>query len=221
MDALAVVDTFGGVNPHAISYLVKACKARVGKPVETHFHDDFGLAAANTLIGLAAGAEVAHVTVTSLGERAGNAALEDVAISLLTLYGIDTGLHYEQFYELSRYVREVTGLTIPSNRPIVGEQVYTVESGIVSAWLRACQPDHLLEVFPFLPELVGQAPPRIVLGKGSGMDSLREWLELTGLSVAEARLPELLLRVKQKSITKKGLLTEGDFREVVEGMAEG
>ena len=132
MDALAVVDTFGGVNPHAISYLVQACKQRVGKPVETHFHDDFGLGAANTLIGLAAGAEVAHVTVTSLGERAGNAALEDVAIGLLTMYGVDTGLHYEQLYGLSKYVREVTGLTIPSNRPIVGDSLFAVESGIVT-----------------------------------------------------------------------------------------
>jgi isopropylmalate/homocitrate/citramalate synthase len=221
MDALAVVDTFGGVNPHAISYLVKACKERVKKPVETHFHDDFGLAAANTLIGLAAGAEVAHVTVTSLGERAGNAALEDVAISLLTLYDVDTGLRYEKLHGLSKYVREVTGLTIPSNRPIVGDAIFAAESGIVAAWMRACRPNHLLELFPFLPELVGQDPPQIVLGKGSGMDSIREWLEKTGLTVAEERMPELLLRVKQKSIAKKGLLTEAEFRTLVQEVAAG
>lgn len=218
MDALAVVDTFGGVNPHAIPHLVRACKQRVQKPVEAHFHDDFGLAAANTLLGLAAGAEVAHVTVTSVGERAGNAALEDVAVSLLTLYGVDTGLRYEKLYGLSKYVREVTGLAVPSNRPIVGDLIFAAESGIVAAWMRACRPDHLLELFPFLPELVGQEPPRIALGKSSGMDSIREWLEKTGLSVAEERMPELLLRVKQKSIAKKGLLTEQEFVAEVEAV---
>ncbi len=221
MDALAVVDTFGGVNPHAIPYLVRACKERVKKPVEAHFHDDFGLAAANTLLGLAAGAEVAHVTVTSVGERAGNAALEDVAISLLTLYGVDTGLRYERLYGLSKYVREVTGLAVPSNRPIVGDLIFAAESGIVAAWMRACRPDHLLELFPFLPELVGQQLPRIALGKSSGMDSIREWLEKAGLTVAEEKMPELLLRVKQKAIAKKGLLTEGEFVAEVKGVEEG
>lgn len=216
MDALAVVDTFGGTNPHAISYLVKACKQRVGKPVETHFHDDFGMAAANTILGLAAGAEVAHVTVTSLGERAGNAALEAVALSLLTMYDLDTGLRYEKLYELSQYVREVTGLQVPSNRPLVGDDLFRVESGIVAAWLRNCQPDHLLELFPFLPELVGQSEPEIVLGKGSGADSLREWLEKTGLELDEALFPELLLRVKQQSLVQKRLLTEDEFRALVE-----
>ncbi len=216
MDALAVVDTFGGTNPHAIPNLVRAAKQRVGKPVETHFHDDFGMGVANTILGLAAGAEVAHVTVTSLGERAGNAALEDVALSLLTMYDFDTGIKYQNLYELSKYVRSVTGLTIPSNRPIIGEDLFKVESGIVAAWLRSCGREHLLELFPFLPELVGQPDPEVVVGKGSGADSLREWLENLNLEMDDSLLPELLLRVKEKAIASKSLLSEDDFRALVD-----
>jgi len=216
MDALAVVDTFGGTNPHAIGNLVRAAKQRVGKPVETHFHDDFGMGVANTILGLAAGAEVAHVTVTSLGERAGNAALEDVAISLLTMYDFDTGIKYQNLYELSKYVRSVTGLTIPNNRPIVGEDLFKVESGIVAAWLRSCGREHLLELFPFLPELVGQPDPEVVVGKGSGADSLREWLENLNLELDDALLPELLLRAKEKAIAGKSLLSQDDFRALVD-----
>jgi len=84
MDALGVVDTFGGLAPHAIPYLVKKIKERIDKPLEAHFHDDFGLGAANTLMGLASGIEVAHTTITGIGERAGNAPYEDVVLSLLT-----------------------------------------------------------------------------------------------------------------------------------------
>ena len=88
MDALAIVDTMGVLAPHTVPYLVKAVKARIpGKPVELHFHDDYGLGAANTIMGLAAGADVAHTTIGAVGERAGNAPYEDVVLSLLTLYG--------------------------------------------------------------------------------------------------------------------------------------
>ena len=79
MDALAIVDTMGVLAPHTVPYLVRAVKARIpGKPVELHFHDDYGLGAANTIMGLAAGADVAHTTIGAVGERAGNAPYEDV-----------------------------------------------------------------------------------------------------------------------------------------------
>jgi isopropylmalate/homocitrate/citramalate synthase len=221
MDALAVVDTFGGTNPHAIPNLVRACKQRVGKPVETHFHDDFGMGVANTILGLAAGAEVAHVTVSSVGERAGNAALEDVALALLTMYDMDTGIKYENLCELSRYVREATRLQVPGNRPIIGENLFKVESGIITAWLRNCGREHLLELFPFLPELVGQTEPEVVMGKGSGMDSLKDWLEKAGMTIDDALMPELLLKVKEKAIEKKDLLTQDEFKVLVEQVKGG
>ena len=88
MDSLAVVDTLGVLAPHSCSYLIKKIKSVIDKPLEVHFHDDFGLGAANTLMALTAGADVAHTTITGIGERAGNAAYEDVALALLTMYGV-------------------------------------------------------------------------------------------------------------------------------------
>ena len=177
------------------------------------------MAVANTILGLAAGAEVAHVTVSSVGERAGNASLQDVAVALLTMYDVDTGIEYDKLYGLSRYVREAGRLQVPSNRPIVGDALFQAESGIVAAWMGNCRPDHLLELFPFLPQLVGQPPAELVLGKGSGAESLREGLEKTNLELDEELLPELLLRVKQKAIAKKGLLAEEEFRGLVKEVA--
>ena len=215
MDALGVVDTFGGCSPSAIGYLVKEIKKRIDKPLEAHFHDDFGLGSANTLLGLAAGAEVAHVTVTSVGERAGNAALEDVVLSLLTMYNIDVGIQYDKLYELSKLVRRISGLHIPSNRPIVGDMIYKLESGIVATWSLACGEEHILELMPFRSDLVGQEPPEIVLGKKSGLTSIAEWLKKIGVEASEEESGNILQKVKEKSIEKKGLLTEAEFKEIV------
>jgi len=97
MDALALVDTFGVVSPHAMQYFVQEVKKRIpeGTRLETHFHQDFGMGVANTIMALAEGAEVVHSTVLGLGERAGNAQTDVVAMALLTLFDIDIGLNYD------------------------------------------------------------------------------------------------------------------------------
>lgn len=119
MDALAIVDTFGGLAPHTVPYLVNNVKKRIDKPVELHFHDDFGLGSANSIMGLAAGADVVHTTISASGERAGNASYEDIALSLLTMYGIDIGLDYSKVYPLSKSFRDMTGMQVRSNRGIL------------------------------------------------------------------------------------------------------
>jgi len=96
MDALVLVDTFGVLSPHGASYFTKRVKERINKPLEIHFHADFGLAVANTIEAVLAGAEVIHSTVTGIGERAGNAPMEETVLALLTLYGIDVGLKYDK-----------------------------------------------------------------------------------------------------------------------------
>jgi len=220
MDALVLVDTFGGSSPHAISYFTKQVQARIRKPLEAHFHDDFGMAVANTLMALTLGVEVAHVTVSSLGERAGNCALEDLALALLTLYGIDTGLRPQTFTELSRLVQKLAGVTLPPNRPIVGEMLYKIESGIIATWLARLKDKRPVELFPFHWSLVGQAPAEIVLGKGSGRDSILYFLSHLGYTVGptDPRVDEILVRVKERSLATKSLLTTDEFRTVVEGV---
>jgi len=221
MDALAVVDTFGGISPHAVPYLIKKIRERVKKPLEPHFHDDFGMGVANTLIALGCGCTVAHTTVTGIGERAGNAAMEELVLALLTMYGIDIGIKTEKFYSLSKLVRELSRTTIPSNRPIVGETLLDVESGIVASWVRRCRAENPLELGPFLPSLVGQKPVEIVMGKSSGIDCVAEWLEIINADASPEQREAIVQKVKQFSIEKKGLLTEGEFRQIVDSVVHG
>ncbi len=221
MDALAVVDTFGGISPHAVPYLIKKIRERVKKPLEPHFHDDFGLGVANTLIALSCGCSVAHTTVTGIGERAGNAAMEELVLALLTMYGLDIGIKTEKFYSLSKLVRELSGTTIPANRPIVGETLLNVESGIVASWVRRCRDQHPLELGPFVPALVGQKPIEIVMGKKSGVDSVAEWLEKMGADASPEQKEAIVLKVKEASLKKKGLLTEKEFQDIVKQVVHG
>ncbi|MDI6754670.1 MAG: pyruvate carboxyltransferase [Thermodesulfobacteriota bacterium] len=221
MDALAVVDTFGGISPHAVPYLIKRIQERIKKPLEPHFHDDFGMGVANTLMALASGASVAHTTVSGIGERAGNCAMEELVLALLTMYGIDIGIKTEKFYELSKLVRELSKTTIPNNRAIVGETLLQVESGIVTSWVRRCRDEHPLELGPFVPSLVGQPAIAIVMGKSSGVDSVVEWLEKTGLDASQEQREAIVQKVKEASILKKGLLDEEEFKKIVQEIVHG
>jgi isopropylmalate/homocitrate/citramalate synthase len=216
MDAFTLADTMGGCTPEAIYHVVKKVIDRLKKPVEIHCHQDFGLGVANTIAALAAGASVAQTTVTGLGERAGNVPMEDVVMSLLCLYGIDLGIRTEKFCDVSRFVLERANVTIPPNRPIVGDKLYEVESGIIAGWVRLARREHPLEFVPFAPELVGQKPVSIVLGKNSGPPSMEEWCEKLGVKATEEERMAILKLVKAKSFEKKDLLTEEEFKAIVD-----
>lgn len=216
MDAFTIADTFGVTTPEAVYYVVKKVIERLKKPVEIHCHQDFGLGVANTIYALAAGASVAHTTVTGLGERAGNVPMEDVVMSLLCLYGLDLGIKTEKLCELSRFVMEKAKVTQPPNRPIVGDKLYEVESGIIAGWVRLAREHFPLEYVPFSPELVGQKPVSIVLGKNSGPPSMLEWCEKLGVTATEEERMAMLAKVKAKSFEKKDLLTDDEFKAIVE-----
>jgi len=220
MDALTMADTVGGCSPEAISYAVTRVIDRLKKPVEIHGHQDFGLGVANTLAALAAGASVAHTTVTGLGERAGNVPMEDVVMSLLCLYGIDVGIHTGMFCEVSRFVMDLARVTQAPNRPIVGEKLYEVESGIIAGWIRMARKDNPLEFVPFAADLVGQKPVNIVLGKNSGPPSIEEWCEKLGVTATDDEKMAMLKQVKAKSFEKKDLLTADEFRAIVENVLQ-
>ena len=215
MDALALVDTFGVVSPHAMQYLVRQVKARVNKRLEAHFHMDFGMGIANTIMALAEGVEVVHSTVLGLGERAGNVPIEETAMALLTLYGIDTGLKYDKLYGLARLVEQLSGHRVASNRPVVGEQLFQIESGIIASWWQNCGKDHPTELFPFHWDVVGQPPAKVVLGKGSGIDSIKAALKDIGVQASEEEAMQVVVGVKEFSLEHKRLLTDAEFRSVV------
>jgi isopropylmalate/homocitrate/citramalate synthase len=215
MDALALVDTFGVVSPHAMQYLVRQVKARVNKRLEAHFHMDFGMGIANTVMALAEGVEVVHSTVLGLGERAGNVPIEETAMALLTLYGIDTGLKYDKLYGLARLVEQLSGHRVASNRPVVGEQLFQIESGIIASWWQNCGKDNPTELFPFHWDVVGQPPAKVVLGKGSGIDSIKAALKGIGVDATEDEAMQVVAGVKEFSLEHKRLLTDTEFRVVV------
>lgn len=215
MDALAIVDTFGGLAPTACRYLVKKVKEVINKPIEVHFHDDFGMGVANTLMGLTAGADVAHTTITGIGERAGNAAYEDLALALLTMFDIDLGLKYEGFYELSKMMRDFSGHKISDNRGIVGPNLADIESGIVADWFVNAKDVAPLEVSPYLYSLVGHPEARVVIGKNSGIPTIDIYLDEIGLKCDDKdQKKELLAKIKEKSYAKHDLLTVEEFAEL-------
>lgn len=215
MDALALVDTFGGISPHAVPYLVRKAKQRINKPMEAHFHDDFGLGTANTIMALAAGVEVAHTTIMGIGERAGNVSFEELALSLLTMYDVNLGLKTEKFYELDKFVKDISGLKMKQNKGIFGENIFDIESGIVTGWYVNARKNHPLELSPYLPELTGHNNTRIVIGKHSGLPSIEVWLEIIGVDATSEQKAEILAKIKEKAYEKETTLTKEEFVEIV------
>jgi isopropylmalate/homocitrate/citramalate synthase len=202
-------------SPHAIRYYTRRVKERLDVPLETHFHMDFGMGVANTILAVAEGASVIHTTVSGIGERAGNAPTEETVLALLTMYGVDIGIRTEKFTEIARLVADLSGVQQPGNRPVTGEKLFNVESGIIATWVNNVG-DDLLEPFPYRPELVGQSDPEIVMGKGSGLDSVSIWLGRNGIYDAEIKeIEAILAEVKGRSLDKKGLLDNDEFLDVV------
>src|SRR3990170_1041340 len=218
VDAIGLVDTFGVLSPHGVRLFVRQTRERLGVPLETHFHMDFGLGVANTLLAVAEGVGVVQTTVTGIGERAGNTPMEETVLALLTMYGLDSGIKTERFFDLSRLVMELTGVTQPSNRPVVGERLFNVESGIISTWVRNVGNEALTEAFPYRPELVGQLPPALVLGKGSGIDSVAAGLDRIGRTASTEQMQEILEEVKGRSLAAKGLIDDDRFRDIVDSI---
>ena len=216
MDGLALVDTMGATSIHAMRYFVRAIKARIDVPLEAHFHMDFGLGIANTLMAVSEGVEVIQSTVLGLGERAGNVPMEETVMALLTLYDIDIGIKTERLKPLADLVRDISGAIVPGNRPIVGDDLFKVESGIIATWLLNCGDEHQTEVVPFRPRMVGQAEPEVVMGKGSGIDSVKDWLRKFQIQANDEQSMEVLMAVKDWGLIHKRLMNDDEFRKLAE-----
>ncbi len=217
MDSLVVADTFGVMNPQAYAYFIKKIKQVTKKPVEIHAHNDFGLGVANTLAGLAAGAEVAHVTVNGLGERSGNTSLEELVVALKMLYGVQTDIKLDRLRGLSKLVEELSGVRLMPQKPVVGDRLFETESGIIAGWWSRVEKLGMpLEMFPFLPHVVGHDPVKIAIGKKSGKDSVLYKAGKLGLVVNEAQVDKILLALKTEAIERKRTLTDSEFTQIVE-----
>jgi len=215
-ESFAVSDTFGVALPRAVFNIIKRVREMTKKPIEIHCHNDFGLATANTLAAVGAGASVAHVTVNGIGERAGNTSLGEVALGTRLLMGVDSGIKLGELYRLSNIVAEVSGFAVPPNKPIVGANVFNVESAQAAQWLAKGAEGAV--AYPFSRDLTGNPRFKLMLSKKSGPYNVKLKLEELGLKVAEEKYPEILGRIYEKSLQKKGSLTDDEFLEILQDM---
>ncbi len=210
-DEISVVDTIGACSPEAVEWLIREVKSWVGEvPVHWHGHNDFGLATASAVAAVRGGADWIQATVNGMGERAGNADLAEVALALACLYRVPVQLDLSRAREVSRYVQEAGGYSLEGWKPVVGEYLFTRESGAVATQF------HLPEAIePYAAEIVG-APRRIVLGKKSGLASIDLKAAELGLEIPEETRQAILDEVKRRAVEKSGLLTDEEFRDIVE-----
>lgn len=210
-DSIGIVDTMGCATPEAIAWLTRKYKKATNLPIEIHTHNDFGMAVATELAAVGAGAEVVHSCVNGLGERTGNAALEELILALDLLYGAKTGCNIEAITELSALVAELSGIPIARNKPVVGEENFTRESGIGVNFVV----ENPLVMFATHPSMTGRKG-KIVLGKKSGKPSITFKLKELGLGeLSDAKIAEALAEVKRLGNEKRGLVTDEEFAAMI------
>ncbi|NLU04945.1 MAG: 2-isopropylmalate synthase [Methanothermobacter sp.] len=208
-ERICACDTVGILTPER-SYEFYRGLSELGAPLSVHCHNDFGLAVANSLAGLRAGASEVHATINGIGERAGNAALEEVVVALKSLYDVDTSINIEMLYETSRMVARMTGVYLQPNKAIVGENAFAHESGIhADGVLKKAETYE-----PITPEMVGHRR-RFVMGKHIGTHALRKRLDELGMKVADDKLMEIFRRVKTLGDMGK-CVTDVDLQAIAE-----
>ena len=203
-------DTVGVLDPFTTYSKVKRLVSGLRIPVEVHTHNDFGLATANALAGLKAGALSVNTTVNGLGERAGNAALEEVVMGIKRIYGVNLGIDTPRLLELSELVANASGCRVPPWKAIVGENTFAHESGIHAHGV--IQNPFTYE--PFAPEEVGRER-RLVVGKHSGRHLISNLLKQHGVFLNKEETQSILDAVRQISIQKKRNLTTEELLDLV------
>ncbi len=207
-DFLNVPDTVGVLTPVVTRELISDLKSEFKTPISVHFHNDFGLATANTLTAIENGADQAHVTINGIGERTGNSSLEELAVTLKAVYGIDIGIDTTQLYNVSEFVGRITGIKMPVNKPIVGDNAFAHESGIHVHGIL----NNALTYEPISPELVGHSR-RIVIGKHTGANALKSKLDQYHIELDDEQFSRVFNQIK--ALGDKGkTITDSDLKAI-------
>ncbi len=204
-DFLDVPDTVGILTPIMTREIITDIKDNFSIPISVHFHNDFGLATANTLTAIECGANQAHVTVNGLGERTGNCSLEELVMSLKSAYGIDLGLDTTRLYSLSHLVGRLTGVKMPVNKPIVGDNAFAHESGIHVHGIL----NNASTYEPMSPEMVGHSR-RIVLGKHTGANAIKSKLKEYHIDLDSEQFDKVFAEIKSLGDSGK-CITDDDL----------
>lgn len=210
-DRLRYCDTVGIMEPFAIYEQIKQIRDTVGIDIEMHTHNDFGMATANALAGVRAGARYIGVTVLGLGERAGNAALEEVIMALKHLYDVDLNFKTEMFLEIAEYVARASGRELHKWKAIVGSNMFAHESGIHADGVQK----HPKTYEAFHPEEVG-LQRQIVIGKHSGTAALRAKFLEFGMLLTEQQVTELLPKIRSTTVSLKRPLFDKELMYIYE-----
>jgi 2-isopropylmalate synthase len=200
VDRIDIADTVGVMTPTAMTQFVAEIKKSVKVPLSVHCHDDFGMSVANSLAGVLGGAEEIHCTINGLGERAGNAALEEVVMGLQAFYNIKTNISTRKMAFVSRLVSQLTGVAVQPNKAIVGDNAFSHEAGIhVHGVMSECSTYEAMR-----PEIVGKER-KFVIGKHSGVHSVDNKLREYGLELDKDQMKEVVTRVKKWAESGKKL----------------
>jgi homocitrate synthase NifV len=201
-------DTLGVLDPFSTFDAISLLRHAVDIDIEIHAHNDLGLATANTLAALRAGATHANTTVNGLGERAGNAAMEEVVMGLRHIHGVNCGIRTTELVRISKLVEQASGRPVAANKSIVGDAIFTHESGIHVDGLAK----HPTTYEGFDPAELGRAR-QTVLGKHSGTRAVRLAYQALGLSLDEPQVPELLERVRGHAVRTKRPPTPAELQQ--------
>lgn len=200
-DFLDIPDTLGILTPSLTAFLLIELKNHFkDTPISVHFHNDFGLATANSLMAIECGAEQAHVTVNGIGERTGNCSLEELVMSLKSAYNVDLGLDTSRLYSLSKLVGRLTGVKMPVNKPIVGDNAFAHESGIHVQGIL----NNSSTYEPISPEMVGNSR-RIILGKHTGANAIRSKLKDYHIDLNDEQFDKVLSEIKSLGDSGKSI----------------
>ena len=208
IDFINIPDTVGILTPIMTNELISFMKNNFKTPLSVHFHNDFGLATANTLTAIECGANQAHVTVNGMGERTGNCSLEELAVLLHAAYNININIDTSQLYSLSDFVGRLTGVKMPVNKPIVGDNAFAHESGIHVHGIL----NNSLTYEPISPELVGHNR-KIILGKHTGANALKSKLTDYHINLTDEQFEKVFSQIK--SLGDKGkCITDDDLKAI-------
>jgi 2-isopropylmalate synthase len=213
-DIINIPDTVGVMIPPAMRKITQEVYENVSIPIDVHCHNDFGLAVPNSLAAVEAGAQEVQVTINGIGERAGNASLEQVVMALTSIYRVKTNIRTEYLYETSKLVERLTGIRMPPNYPIVGENAFSHESGIHTHGVLVKA--ETFEPGVMTPEMVGHRR-RIVSGKHAGAHGISAMLQEMGIYATREQVREITRRVKELG-DKGKRVTDADLLAIAEAV---
>lgn len=215
-DRLRFCDTIGIMDPFKTYERINRLVGEIGMDVEMHMHNDFGMATANSLAGIRAGARWVNTTVNGLGERAGNCSLEELVMALKYIEGIDTGIDARRFREISEYVARASQRMIPPSKPVTGANLFLYEAAGRAEAMLADTSSY--EIYP--PEAVG-LERRLVIGKYSGVASVLAKLAQHSYFVPYEEAERLLPHLQSRSIALKRALYDEEVIEIYEKALAG